>query len=154
MTPRVRPLAGSFHMIQNPGNLGGGKIRVNQQPRGRLHTLLVSLLFQFHTQGRGSTILPNNGFVYRPAGITLPYNGGFPLIGNADTGNLRGTELGIFQGLPAHRQGGFPDFLNIVLDPTIIWKKLGKFSLRRGYNGSPLIEDDRPGAGGSLVYGQ
>ena len=90
----------------------------------------------------------------RPAASALPEQGGFALIGDADRsqGARRDRGLGQRLGYDAGLRG--PDLQRIVLDPPRLGINLGEFPLRHGADRPTVVEDDRPGTGGSLIQGQ
>ena len=103
----LRPGPGAGDVIQNPFDLGSGKIGVQQQARLVPHIGGHSRLRQLVADGGRAAALPHDGVVRRLAGRSVPHNGGLPLIGNADARDValfqpaeaerirRGAELGI-----------------------------------------------------------
>ena len=84
-----------FHMVENPGNLAGGKIGVGDQTGLFLDLLAVSFLQQIVDEIRRSSALPDDRRVNGLARLFIPDDRGFPLIGDANGGNIRrsGTNL-------------------------------------------------------------
>ena len=80
-----RPLTGTVHMVEYPGNLGGGEIRVNQEAGAFHHPTFMAIGFEFGANRRCASILPDNRAVNWLSGFPIPDHRGFPLIGDADT---------------------------------------------------------------------
>jgi len=49
------------------------------------------MAFEPAADRRGAAVLPDNGPVKRAAGSAIPKNRGFPLVGDSDRGDGRGT---------------------------------------------------------------
>src|SRR6185312_145359 len=102
---------------------------------------------------RRSPVLPNNGIIHRVAGFAVPYNGGFPLVGDAYGANVFpvnahfGSSLGGYTGLRR------PNFRGIVFHPTRLRKNLRKFFLSDRPYLPFVIKDNGPGTRGALVEG-
>ena len=80
-------LARTRHSVEDPRDLGGGEIRVEAQAGLAAHVGLAMIESQLPASIRGAAILPDNGVVNGRAAATIPENGGFSLIGDADGGN-------------------------------------------------------------------
>src|SRR5690554_313612 len=114
----------------------------------------MAIRLELGAQGSGTAVLPDNGVVDRLAGLTVPYNGRFPLIGNPDTRQVRRLDTGFIQCCATHRQGAVPDFHGVMLDPAVSGKILVKLLLGDRHLRTPGIENDGPGAGGTLINGK
>jgi hypothetical protein len=86
---------------------------------------------------RGSTILPNNRFAERFAGLFVPRNNRFPLIGNSDRGDWLVDPL---DDIRQRRMDCAPNFVCIVFDPAWLGKILRKF-LVAGDGRAPVGEN-------------
>ena len=83
---RCRTRAGD--MIEKPGDLGGGKIRIEQEPGARRDHGLVPACAQSGAGVGGAAILPDDGVMNGLAGRAVPDEGGLALIGDAESGDL------------------------------------------------------------------
>ncbi len=149
---RRAPAAG--HVIEDPGDLGAGEIRIEDQAGLGRDRLLVPGAPQFITALGGAAILPDDGIVDRLAGGAIPHHRGLALVGDADAGQRRGAELGAGQRRAADLDRRRPDLLGIVLDPTRLGKDLRQLFLCRCHRPARGIEHDGPRAGGALVDGE
>src|SRR5690554_3404395 len=147
-------LAGTLPIVQQPGNLGGRKIGINQQARAFNHQGLMAIRLELGAQRSGTAILPDNSVVDGLSGLTVPYNRRFPLIGNPDAGQVRRLDTGFFQSLAAHRQSAVPYFHGVMFNPAVSGKILVKLLLGDRHLSPPGIENDGPGAGGTLINGK
>ena len=149
--PPVRLFPGAGDVIQHPADLGGGEVGVDQQAGGGLDALLQPLALQLLAQLRRAAALPHDGVVHRPAGGLVPENGGLPLVGDADAGNVRLQALRRLGRRPALR---LPDLHGVMLHPAGLGIKLAEGILGLGHNVAQTVEHDGPGAGGPLVQRQ
>ena len=110
--------------------------------------------FQACALGRGAPVLPDDRACDRLAGVAIPEDDGFPLIGDTDCRDVRrrGARLG------QHSRDGFrlagPDLARIVLDPAGLRKILREFPLRDGDCVAGLVEQDGARAGRALIERQ
>src|SRR5205807_9188817 len=80
----LRSAPGARHVIENPGDLGGGEIGVEQEPRLAPHWLLGAGGFERGTVGRGAPVLPDDGAGNRLAARALPDHRRLALVGDAE----------------------------------------------------------------------
>ncbi len=104
---------------------GGDRLRAG----GVLHVLFQSTGLQLVAEGGGTTVLPHDGVVDRLAGLTVPYQGCLPLVGDADAGNIGRRNTRAFNRIAAGRNGGVPQVHGVMFNPAIIWEMLSKFLL-------------------------
>ena len=149
---RFRPRARD--MVEQPGDLGGGEIGIEQQSGARCDQGLVSLLSQCGAGVRGAPVLPDDCIVDGAAGRAVPDDRGLALIGDADRGDVLrpGADLG--ERRAYGRKGGRPDRLGIVLDQAGGRIDLGQLLPRARDRGQRSIEQDRARRGGTLVDGK
>ena len=81
--PALRPLPYSGDIFQNPANLGGRKIGINQQTGLAVDPGFEAFAFQGLAIGGRSPILPDNGVVDGLSGFAIPDHGGLALVGDA-----------------------------------------------------------------------
>ena len=150
----LRTLKGARHFMQNPAQLGGREIRVDQQPSLGRYRRLMPGVFQFGAIVGGAPILPDNGRMDRCTGLRIPHQGGFTLIGDTDGRHITGTQTALFKRLAADLEGAQPQLFAVMLNPAILREVLLELLLSTRH-GQPLgTEDNRPAAGGALVDGK
>ena len=147
----LRRCASAFDAIEQPGDLGGGKIRINEKPGFAGDIRLVPVAAQRLAIVGGAAILPDDCVVDRPAALPVPDHHGFTLIGDADAGNVFCADASL-----RHRRtnGGHdrrPDLFGIVLDLARRRINLVQFLLRRGERPQLCVEDNRAGGGRALI---
>ena len=135
-------LARAFHIVEQPGDLGAGKIGIEQQPGLLREFLLQPLLLQFLAKCRGSPVLPDDGVVDRLAGRLVPDDDGLALVGDADRRDVASVEPGRLQRLAAGRNDALPDLFGIVLDPSRRRVMLREFLLAGGDDLHRAVEHD------------
>ena len=87
---RARPRARAGDVVEHPGDLGGGEIRIEQQAGLGRDRRLVALGLQLRADVGGAAVLPDDGAVDRPAGGAVPDDRGLALVGDADGGDVLG----------------------------------------------------------------
>jgi hypothetical protein len=103
---------------------------------------------------RGAAVLPDNGVVNGFARLTIPDEGGFALVRDANGGDIAGFGTGFVHGFDSDAELRRPDLLRVVLDPAGIRIDLFNFLLRDGADAPGMIEDNRAGAGRSFIEGE
>ena len=147
-------LAGARHAVENPAQLGGGKVGVDQQAGLLRHPRFVTGGFQPGTVVGGAAVLPDDGRMDRCAGRGIPDDGGLALVGDADGQHLLGPEPLARQHLTTDLEGAQPDLFGVVLDPAILGEVLLELALGTGQVQTLGTEDNGAGAGGALVDGK
>ena len=89
---RLRAAAREGHVVEDPADLGGGKIGVRVQTGARVDPLAV-LFFDLFTIGGGAAALPDDRVVDGLAREAVPYERRLALVGDADGGDLRGRDI-------------------------------------------------------------
>ena len=147
----LRPGPSAGHVVEHPGDLGGGEIGVEQQAGPGPHQLLRAVGLERGTGVGGAAVLPDDGALDGLAGGAVPQDGGLALVGDADARDAVGREGRAVEGLPADGERVAPDILRIMLDPAGGGIMLGEIA-PGGRNRPRLgIEDHRPRGGGALV---
>ena len=136
----IRLLADAGHMVHDPFQLRTGKIGVNEQSRLFRHRFPQALRLQPVTDLRRPAALPHDGVVYRATRPPVPQNGRFPLVGDANGGNVCGAGADTGKRLSGNGQLRFKNFIRIVLHPAGLWENLGKFLLRHGTDIPRLVK--------------
>ena len=89
--------AGAFNVVEDPFYLGAGEVRVNHQAGVVTDVLFQAVTLELFADVGGAAALPDDGVVNRFAGLFFPDDGGFTLVGDADTGDLIGINIGFRQ---------------------------------------------------------
>ena len=139
------------HVIQNPRDFGSGKISVDQQAGFLTDIIADAGLFQPFTLLSGAAALPDDGVHHRLSGGLFPDDGSFPLVGDANGGNLSGGKPGLFPGACQRHQLSAQNVHGVVLHPTGLGIVLGQGILSLADDGALFVENDGTGAGGALV---
>ena len=152
--PPFCPVPGARDIVEQPFDLGSGKIGVNEQAGIVPDIAFAPVLFHLLALGRGAAALPDDGVVDGAAGRLVPDDGGFPLVGDADGGHLGGRNTGLPQDPAQHLPLGTVDFLGVVFHPAGLGIDLGKLLLRAAHHLLPPVEQDGTGAGSALIQGK
>ena len=140
---RIGAGAGVRHVIEQPPDLAGREIRVDEQPGPLLHQLAGALGFQPFTVVGGPPVLPHGRVADRLAGLAVPEDRRFALVGNADGGNVAGAELRASERFDRDPDLRRPDLVRVVLDPAGARKDLPEFLLRDGGDVAAPVEVNR-----------
>ena len=146
-----RHLAGVGDVIQDPLDLGAGKIGVDQQAGMLPDIRLQPLSLQFLADWGGAAALPYDGVINGAAGLLIPHDGGFPLVGDADGGDLLRRNVAFGQHLHHNAVLGGIDLHRIMLHIAGFGVMLGKFLLPHGDDVLLPVEQNGAGTGRSLV---
>jgi hypothetical protein len=144
-------LARAGHVVQHPLQLGAGEIGIDQQPGFGLDGVGMALLAQLCAGGLGAPVLPDDGVVHGLAGLAVPQNGGFALVGDAHGAHVAGRDARLGQRLARGGELGAPDFQRVVLHPAGAGVDLGQFELRLRHDVAQFVENDAARTGGALV---
>ena len=91
----LRRGAAAGDVVEDPGDLGAGEIRIEDQAGlGRDLAFMAGALQRLAAVG-GAAVLPDDGVVDRLAGGAVPHHGRLALVGDADAGQRLGVELGV-----------------------------------------------------------
>ncbi len=142
------------HVVQDPLDLGAGEIRIDDKTRLFPDLVHQALRLQLITEGRCTPVLPHNGIVHGNAGLGIPHDGGFSLVGNADGGEALAVDAQLGDGLGNDGGLGGPDFHRIVFHPARFREILGKLHLGHRADVALVVKDNGPGGTGALVQRQ
>ncbi len=151
---RGGPFAGPRNVVEQPTNLAGREIRIDEQARFFLHERTRAVGLQLFAELRGPAILPDDRVMNRVAGGAVPDDRGLALVGDPDSRDLARFESRAAERLDGHADLRRPDFLRVVLDPPGLRKDLLEFFLRDRFDGAVAIEHDGAGTRGPLVEGE
>ena len=149
---RLGPLPRAGHVIQDPLDLGGGKIGIRHQA-GILADVFrhAGLLHQLVHQRGGAAALPDDGIVDGAAGGLFPQDGGLALVGDADGVNVMDIHAALGHHLVHDPVLGGPDLHGVVLHPALLRVDLLKLPLLHRDDVLLVVKQDGAAAGGSLV---
>ena len=144
----------ALHMVEDPADLGGGKIGVRQQTGGLPDVVGQALGHQTVHDGRGAAALPDDGVVDGHSGGLVPQDGGLALVRDADGGKVRSADVALGDDLHHHGVLAGPDLHGVVLHPALFRVELGELLLADGGDVLLFVKQDSAGAGGALVEGE
>lgn len=84
-------------MVKDPFHFSAREVRVDDQTGIVADVIFQAVAFKLFANIGGTTALLDNSVVYRFAGFTFPDDRGFTLVGDTDSGNLIGTDIGLSQ---------------------------------------------------------
>ena len=145
------PGPGAGNVIQNPGDLGAGKISVDQKTGGLADVVPDAALRQTLAFLRRAAALPDDGVHNGFSGVLFPDHGGLPLVGDADGGDLRRGKPGPLVSFGQRHQLGPEDLHGVMLHPSGSGIVLGKGILPAADDLPLFGKDDGAGAGGALI---
>src|SRR5262249_60702643 len=89
--------------------------------------------------------LPDDGVVNRLSARAIPYDGRLALVGDADGGDVFGSDADLRERLARAVELRTPDVFGVVFNPTRPWKDLREFLLRDARDASLSVEQYRAG---------
>ena len=135
---------------QQPVQLGGREVRVEDEAGALPHELQVAGRLQRLAVGGRAPVLPHDRPVERTAGASVPHHRRLSLVGDADR-RQRLVELADEVG-----QGGVDrgqDVVGLVLDPARLREVLGELAVGPAGRPAGLVDREGPHAGGAGVDG-
>ena len=138
-------------VFQNPADFGAGEVGVDDQTGFLPDGIHQSLLGETVAVFGGSAALPHNGIADGTACGFVPDDGGLPLVGDADGGDIRSRGADVGHGLPGYLQLGGEDLVGVMLHPAGLGENLGKFLLGNAANLSGVVEQDAAVGGGAGI---
>ena len=145
------PCAGDI--FQNPAELGAGEIGIDHEACFLPDGVGEAFRLQGITIFAGPAALPHDGVAHGLAGGFVPDDGGFPLVGDADGGDVRGVGADDGHGLFRHLQLGGEDLVCVVFHPAGPGEDLGEFLLSHGADFAGVVEQNAPVGCGSGIQG-
>src|SRR5260370_19493927 len=113
---RLRPGAGNI--FKQPAQLQSAEVRAQRQSSLRPEAILPALVGEARDIFRNPCILPNDRIRNRLAGLALPEDGSFSLIGDADRGQIRSAKSALRERVCNPFFRAAQDFQRIMLPPT------------------------------------
>src|SRR5438105_6455887 len=148
---RLSPGTRSSDVVQNPADFWTGEVRREWQTCLVAKAVLACITRQFVDDLIRAGVLPDDGVVDRPAGATVPHDGGLALVGDAHRGDLVAPQSARVERGADDRLRALPDLYGVVLDPSRTRIDLGVLLLGAGDDLAGVIEDHASSAGGALV---
>ena len=145
------PLPRARHVVQNPFDLRGAEIGVDDQARLFANPLGFSFGLQRVAVLRGPAVLPYDGVVDRFLRFAVPHDCRLALVGDAYSGYVQPVDVDGRDGFGDHRSLRRPDFVRIVLHPSRFGEILGELPLGHRANLPLAVENDRAGTARSLI---
>ena len=149
------PLPCTGHIVQDPLDLRCGEIGIGHQT-GVLPDVVchAGLLLQFIYQRCRASALPDDGVVDRAAGGLFPQDGGLPLVGDANGGDVVDIDAALGHHFVHDPILGGPDLHGVVLHPALLRIDLLKLALLHCNDVLLIVEQDGTATGGSLIQRQ
>ena len=145
------PFTQAGDVIQQPADLGTREVSGDRQPGLLTEAVLSELPRQLPTDAVGARVLPVYGVVHRRSRPAIPQHGRLPLVGDSERTQVSSRKLGLLQRHADDRQHVPPDLLRVVLHPTGSREVLAMLLLRHRHDPCPVVEDEAPRRGRSLV---
>ncbi len=142
------------NIVEQPGDLGAAEIGVQQKTGLLPDQRLMAFGEQAVADARRAPVLPDDGVVDRPAGLAIPNDGRFALVGDAYGGDVAGAQAGRGYGFLGDTELGRPDIARVVLDPAGLRKDLAEFALRLAAHPPIAVEDDGAAGRRALIESQ
>jgi hypothetical protein len=141
-------------MVENPRDLGGGEIGIEQQARARGDKRLRALRLQSGADIRRATVLPDDGVVDGSARGALPDERRLALVGDADGRDIARRHAALRQRAAHGGERRAPDVFRIVLDLARRRIMLRELLLRDARHRQVRPEQDGARGCGALIDGE
>ena len=151
---RIAPLGRGAHarcVVQKPLDLRARKISGQRQPCFGPKTILPALRGQIVADFIGAGVLPHDSVVIGLARVAIPHHRGLPLIGDANSGQIRRGETGLLQRARHHLLRSGPYLPRVMLHPARLRINLLMFELVHADHIAAVIENHKPSAGRALI---
>ena len=146
--------AGVGNVFEEPGDLAGGEVGVEDEAGAGLEEGLVAVGAELVAEGGVAAVLPDEGVVDGLAGGAVPDEGGLALVGDADGGDIGCGEVLLFEESADGGELRGPDGLRVLFDPAVLGVDLGEFALGGGEDDTVMVDDDGAGAARALIEGE
>ena len=141
-------------LIEDPADLRGGEVRVDDQPGALADLRRKAHPAQALADRLGDPALPHDGGVDRRSRRAFPYHRGLALIGDPDGRDVARGQARGGEGLAPDRDRGTEDLLGVVLDVARRGVGLRDLAVGAAPHACLVVEDDRGGAGRALIERQ
>ncbi len=136
--------------IEHPFKLGGGKIRIDDQPGAPGDFALVGA--QPFANIRAAAALPDDRPAHRPSAGAFPKHKRLALIGDSDRADVGRPGARRAQRAPGQDHGRAENLLRVVFDPSRMRKELVNLAVGPAANISPRVHHQDGRSGRALVY--
>jgi len=162
--PRINGAEGEFttvglfasagNVIEEPANFASGKVGVDDEAGFVLYQFGLAGFFQAFAKIGGAAVLPDYGVINGGASLAIPNDGGFALVGDAESGDVFAGEFGRGKDVTGDLELGSPDFTRVVLNPAGLGEDLLEFLLGDGMDLAAPVKKYGAGTGCSLIESQ
>ena len=132
------------HVVQNPRDLTGRKIRVDHQPRTLLDHRLIAVRSELVADQGGAAVLPHDGVVDRLPGVPIPHDNRLALICDADGDDVTRPQVRLIKRRFGDADLRVPNFYWIVLHPTSSREDLFELLSRDSLDPAVVVKHDGP----------
>ena len=146
--------AGSWNVREDPGDLGGGEVGVEQETGLIANRFFGAVCGELLAEWGAAAVLPDDGVVDRLAGGAVPDEGGLALVGDADGDDVAGQEPGFAKDFDGCGELRGEDVVGIVFDAAGVGVDLRELMLGHADDGAIVREEKGSRAGGSLIEGE
>ena len=144
-------LARAGDMVQQPADFQRAEVGGQRQAGLGAEAVRAALARQFGDVIRHARILPDQRVGQRLAGLAVPQDGGFALVGDAQRRQVAGPQAALRHGFGDDLARPQPDLLRIVLHPSGLRIDLLVLLLGAGDDCARPVENQKARAGGALI---
>jgi hypothetical protein len=126
-----RALARAGNLVEQPRELGAAEIRVDHEPGALADQAFRADLAQVLAQPGGAPVLPHDRVRDRLAGLPVPDDGRFALVGDAYCQKIFCRNATLSERVARHIALRLEDLARVVLDPARLRKDLAELALAR-----------------------
>jgi hypothetical protein len=139
------------NVVENPLHFGTGEVGGQGEADLFAEPVLADVAFKLFTDFVGAGVLPDDGVVEWFAGIFVPNDGGFALIGDTNSNDVGGGEVAFLHRAFDDVLGARPNFHGIMFHPAWFGIDLFVFQLVAADRLASVVEDHAAGTGCTLV---
>ena len=150
---RFRQFSRARHIVQNPTNLQATEVSRQWEAGLALEAALAAIARKLGNRIFNPGVLPDERVANRFAGLAIPHDGRFALVGNTDSGKIVWAKSAQPHGLSDNLLGPPPDLLGVVFHPTCPGINLLVLFLRQRNNPARLVEHNKASACRPLIDG-
>ena len=117
------------YILKNPADLGGAEVCVHDKSGLFPDEIREPFCLEAVAKLGSPPVLPYDGIIDRLTSLSIPYDGGFSLVGDAYSGNIKPVYAQCGDCLRHYGCLGAPDVLRIMFYPARFREMLWKFFL-------------------------
>ena len=140
-------------VIEQPADFEGAEIGGERESGLRAEAVGSPVAGEFGDRFGDPHILPDESVGHGFAGVAIPQDGGFALVGDSDGGQAGGLEAALRHGFRDDCARAEPDLVRVVLHPSGLRIDLLVLFLGAGDDASATVENQKTCAGGALIDG-